>query len=147
MAVSLQCNALRYPILPARTHPRVAMKLRGLILCGLLACAAAHAEPAVWHPSPGHTQLPLWPGTPPDAQAVQGPEYVATTTMDHGVAGKPYRYAGSITRPTLTVYAPAGKNTGAAVLVIPGGGFEILAMDLEGTEICDWLTVKGINCV
>jgi acetyl esterase/lipase len=47
----------------------------------------------------------------------------------------------------MTVYAPDGKNTGAAVVVFPGGGFQILAMDLEGTEVCDWLTAKGITCV
>src|SRR5262245_30665768 len=29
----------------------------------------------------------------------------------------------------------------------PAGGYEILAMDLEGTEVCDWLTRKGITCV
>ncbi len=53
----------------------------------------------------------------------------------------------NVTRPTMTVYAPSGKNTGIAVVVIPGGGFQILAMDLEGTEICNWLTSRGITCV
>ncbi|HTW36267.1 MAG TPA: hypothetical protein VMD53_16720 [Rhizomicrobium sp.] len=48
-----------------------------------------------------------------------------------------------MTRPTMTVYAPEGKNTGAAVVVLPGGGFQILAIDLEGTEVCDWLTSKA----
>jgi acetyl esterase/lipase len=47
----------------------------------------------------------------------------------------------------MTVYAPKGKNTGAAVVVFPGGGYMILAIDLEGTEACDWLTSKGITCV
>lgn len=47
----------------------------------------------------------------------------------------------------MTVYAPVGENSGAAFLVIPGGGFEILAMDLEGTEVCGWLVAKGITCV
>jgi len=47
----------------------------------------------------------------------------------------------------MTVYSPTGKNTGAAVVVFPGGGYEILAIDLEGTEVCDWLTQKGITCV
>jgi acetyl esterase/lipase len=47
----------------------------------------------------------------------------------------------------MTVYAPSGKNTGAAVVVIPGGGFQILAIYLEGTEICDWLTSRGVTCV
>ena len=47
----------------------------------------------------------------------------------------------------MTVYSPEGKNTGAVVVVFPGGGYEDLAIDLEGTEICDWLTSKGITCV
>jgi acetyl esterase/lipase len=47
----------------------------------------------------------------------------------------------------MTVYSPAGKNTGAAVVVFPGGGYQVLAIDLEGTEVCDWLTSKGITCV
>nr|WP_296442405.1 alpha/beta hydrolase [Rhizobium sp. 60-20] len=47
----------------------------------------------------------------------------------------------------MTVYPPEGHNTGAAVVVFPGGGYKVLAMDLEGTEICDWLTSRGITCV
>jgi acetyl esterase/lipase len=47
----------------------------------------------------------------------------------------------------MTVYSPKGKNTGVAVVVFPGGGYEVLAIDLEGTEVCDWLTSKGITCV
>jgi acetyl esterase/lipase len=47
----------------------------------------------------------------------------------------------------MTVYAPQGKNTGAAVVVIPGGGFQMLAIDLEGAEVCDWLTSRGITCI
>jgi acetyl esterase/lipase len=47
----------------------------------------------------------------------------------------------------MTVYAPKGKNTGAAVVVFPGGGFRVLAIDLEGTEVCDWLTSIGVTCV
>ena len=47
----------------------------------------------------------------------------------------------------MTLYPPKGRNTGAAVVVFPGGGFEGLAMDLEGTEICDWLTSKGVTRV
>jgi len=53
----------------------------------------------------------------------------------------------NVSQPTMTVYSPKGKNTGVAVVVFPGGGYQILAMDLEGTEVCDWLTSKGITCV
>jgi acetyl esterase/lipase len=47
----------------------------------------------------------------------------------------------------MTVHSPKGSNTGAAVVVFPGGGYNVLAMDLEGTEACDWLTSKGMTCV
>lgn len=47
----------------------------------------------------------------------------------------------------MTVYSPNGTNTGVAVVVFPGGGYQCLAMDLEGTEICDWLTSRGITAV
>src|SRR2546428_14158023 len=47
----------------------------------------------------------------------------------------------------MTVYSPEGRNTGAAVVVLPGGGYNVLAIDLEGTEACDWLTSRGITCV
>jgi acetyl esterase/lipase len=47
----------------------------------------------------------------------------------------------------MTVYSPEAKNTGAAVVVFPGGGYQVLAIDLEGSEVCDWLTPKGITCV
>ena len=39
------------------------------------------------------------------------------------------------------------KNTGAAVVAFPGGGYQVLAIDLESTEVCDWLTSRGITCV
>lgn len=118
-------------------------------LCLFLACSGLQTQAATWQPSPGHTQLPLWPGTPPDAKPVKGPEFVGDTHSEAKglVAGRPWIYVGDVTVPTLTVYAPTAKNTGAAVLVLPGGGFEVLAMDLEGTEICDWLNARGITCV
>ena len=47
----------------------------------------------------------------------------------------------------MTVYRPKGRNTGAAMLVLPGGGFRAVAMDLEGTEICDWVIRQGMTCV
>lgn len=63
------------------------------------------------------------------------------------VGGKPWVYVDNVSRPTMTVYSPRGGNTGAAVVVFPGGGYNVLAIDLEGTEACDWLTSKGITCV
>lgn len=50
-------------------------------------------------------------------------------------------------QPTITVYSPERKNSGAAVVVFPGGGYFVVAIDLEGTEACEWLTSRGITCV
>ncbi|HEX6748489.1 MAG TPA: alpha/beta hydrolase [Longimicrobium sp.] len=63
------------------------------------------------------------------------------------VGGRPWIYVAKVSQPTITVYPPQGRNTGAAVVVFPGGGYNVLAIDLEGTEACDWLTSKGITCV
>jgi acetyl esterase/lipase len=62
------------------------------------------------------------------------------------VAGRPWTYAGEVARPTITVYSPQGRNSGAAVVVFPGGGYEVVAIDLEGTEACEWLTSRGMTC-
>jgi len=63
------------------------------------------------------------------------------------VAGKPCVRVDNVSQPTMTVYSPKRTNTGVAVVVFPGGGYMCLAIDLEGTEICDWLTSKGITAV
>ena len=104
------------------------------------------AQAPVWQPSPGHTQVPIWPGKAPDAVPVAGPE-VATSDKDFLIAGRPVVGVGRVSQPTMTVYAPTGNSTGAAVVVFPGGGYWDLAIDLEGTEVCDWLTSEGITCV
>lgn len=121
------------------------MKRLYVLLCVMLAVAGVHAQTGTWQPDAGHVQMPIWPGAVPDPQPVPGPE---TTTVSTGlIAGKPATAVTNVTRPTMTVYAPRGANTGTAVVVLPGGGFEILAVDLEGTEACRWLTTEGITCV
>ncbi len=47
----------------------------------------------------------------------------------------------------MTIYPPKGSNRGVAVVVFPGGGYDVLAIDLEGTEVCDWLASRGITAV
>jgi acetyl esterase/lipase len=129
------------------------MVMRGRVRVAVLfalwvgfAVSGVIAQTTVWQPSAGHTQVPIWPGAAPDARAAKGPETVETVTKEL-IAGRPWIAAENVSRPTMTVYSPKGRNTGAAVVVFPGGGYEILAMDLEGTEACDWLTAKGITCV
>ena len=96
----------------------------------------------IWQPSPGNVQTPIWPGAVPDATPNPKPESVGPPDGREW-----WPRVNDVSRPTMTVYKPKGRNTGAAVVVFPGGGFKFLAMDLEGTEICDWLTSRGITCV
>jgi acetyl esterase/lipase len=116
------------------------------VTCIAFAGGSLSAQTNVWQPSPGHTQVPIWPGAVPDAQPVLGPEAVLTST-NWVVAGKPFAFVVNVSQPTMTVYSPKGTNTGVAVVVFPGGGYNALAMDLEGTEICDWLTSRGVTAV
>jgi acetyl esterase/lipase len=122
-----------------------------MILSLLLLFAAPCAAQTAWSPSPGHTQVPIWPGVVPNAQPVDGPEASGTVVDAVGspklVAGRPWIYVDRVAQPTMTVYPPKGDNTGVAVVVFPGGGYNVLAIDLEGTEVCDWLTSRGITCV
>ena len=126
---------------------RAVMKPSIMPFCVICAVGGLRAQAPVWQPSAGHTQVPIWPGVPPHAQHAAGAETVTTTMSDHLVAGRPWTYISNVSRPTLTVYSPSERNAGAAVVVFPGGGYQILAIDLEGTEVCDWLVSKGITCV
>src|SRR5580692_10498787 len=105
------------------------------------------AQKPAWQPAPGHLTLPLWPNGAPGASPNPAPEIDTTTAKDNLIAGKPLIRLGNVSIPTLTVYTPKGKNTGAAIVVFPGGAYHILAMDLEGTEVCDWLTASGVACI
>src|SRR5690242_9082557 len=91
-------------------------KLVFVTLALMLACAHPQVRAAVGHPEPGRLELPIWPSTPPDAQPAPGPQTEWS----------------NIVRPSITVYSPTVENTGVAVVVFPGGGFEGLAIKGEG---------------
>jgi acetyl esterase/lipase len=102
----------------------------------------------IWQPPSGLEQIAIWPNGAPDMANVSQPaERVEVTKAPDVVAGHPYTAVYDVASPTITVFQPKGRNTGASMVVFPGGGFKLLAMDLEGTEICDWMTAKGITCV
>jgi acetyl esterase/lipase len=109
--------------------------------------AISFGQKSAWQPAPGHLTLPIWPNGAPGATPNPGPEIDTTTAKDNLIAGKPLIRLGNVSTPTLTLYTPKGTNTGAAIVVFPGGGYHILAMDLEGTEVCDWLESVGVTCV
>lgn len=133
-----------------RVEYRVGLALLALLTCAVLQSRLS-AKQTTWQPSPGQTQLPIWPGAVPNARPVNGPEVSGTVVDAAGkekpVSGKPWIYVDKVSQPTMTIYSPQGRNTGVAAVVFPGGGYNILAIDLEGTEVCDWLTSKGITCV
>jgi acetyl esterase/lipase len=100
----------------------------------------------VWQPTPGGTQVPLWPQNVPLAKPDSGDHPEATGNGSPTVGGRKWHWASYITRPTMTIYKPKGRNTGATIMVLPGGGFHAVATDLEGTEICDWVVQQGMTC-
>jgi acetyl esterase/lipase len=131
----------------------------GLLAFGVRAAAGQTKQPSavpteikkvsrsmVWEPGPDGKQLTLWP----EDIAIQRPESDKPEEVGTGsklVAGRPWTWATYVSRPTMTIYQPKGQKTRAALLVLPGGGYEALAMDLEGTEICDWITKRGVTCI
>ncbi len=124
------------------------MRTRVFFLATLLGLSAGlPAQEPAWQPAPGHLTLPLWPNGAPGAPPNSPPEVNTTTAKDELIAGKPIIRLGNVSNPTLTLYTPRQNNNGAAVVVFPGGGYRILAIDLEGTEVCDWLNSAGITCV
>jgi acetyl esterase/lipase len=112
-------------------------KLLTLVLAFVLLPCSRASSPMTIH---------LWPGTPPGNKGSVGPEHDTTKPEDRKVAGKPVIRLTDVANPTLTIFRPSsGRNTGAAVLVCPGGAYRILAMDLEGSEICRWLNSISVT--
>lgn len=92
--------------------------------------------------------LPLWNGPAPGETRPIGEEHDISKPGKDLVAGRDLIRLANVSRPTIEVRRPApDKDTGAAVVVCPGGGYFILAMDLEGSEVCDWLNSIGVTGV
>lgn len=110
-------------------------------------CTGAWAQqnPWGWPPPADRLTMPIWPGAAPGEPANMPPEHNVPSASR--VAGRPYVRLTDVSKPTITVYKAEGKNTGVGILVFPGGGYKVVSMDLEGTEVCQWLTSIGVNCV
>jgi acetyl esterase/lipase len=119
------------------------MRTLFILIFTLALSVSLFAQKPAWEPAPGHITLPLWPHSP----AGTAPEVDITTVKDHVIAGKPVIRLTNVSKPTITLYSPKGKNSGAAVVVFPGGAYRVLAIDLEGTEVCEWLNSIGVTCV
>lgn len=111
-------------------------------ILGLLLFSAAAAA------ADGPPQIRLWPGSAPDEKGEIAESRNTLTPSTNQVAGRPFMQLGNVADPSLAVYRPSpAKDSGAAVLVFPGGSYQILAIDMEGTEVCEWLNSIGITGV
>lgn len=122
----------------ARTSRHLAVISLALGAC--LACchgAVLADEPLV---------LNLWPAEPPDETVKVSPEADQTKPTDRLIAGRRVARIAGVSVPQLAVYKPPQAiDTGAAVVICPGGGHHILAYDLEGTEVAEWLNSIGVT--
>ncbi|HEU5078253.1 MAG TPA: alpha/beta hydrolase [Opitutaceae bacterium] len=113
--------------------------VKWLIVSVVIVSAAFGADPEA---------IPLWPGQVPGETHALPPEKDMTTAKDRLVDGRPVVRIGNVAVPTITIYSPPrAKRNGTAVLVCPGGGYSIVAIDLEGTDVCSWLNSIGVTAV
>ncbi len=112
---------------------RIVLAAVCLFVFGLFAAAD---EPSV--------EMKLWPGTAPgEKPGVIGPE-----KAEPGKETPPIIRVSNVSEPALAVYQPAPeKATGTCVVIFPGGGYNILAYNHEGTEIADWFNSFGVTAV
>lgn len=104
-----------------------------------LASLAAAAEPQ---------SIRLWPGSAPDDPPGIPAESAETSPADPATRTRPVTRVTNVTVPTITVFSPdPAIDTGAAIVVCPGGAYHHLAIDKEGTEICHWLNAIGVTGV
>lgn len=88
--------------------------------------------------------IDVWPSKVPGENG----DIPAETLSTHNHRGAPIQKYNNVTKPTLTVYKPdLAEDTGASVVICPGGGYQILAWDLEGTEVAAWLNSIGVTGV
>ena len=119
-----------------------------VVVCSLFALGAIRlpASSLGDEPDRAYKTIPLWQGRAPGETKEFPPEGNTSKPEDRGVANKAVLRIGNVTSPDLRIYSPdPQKATGACVLVCPGGGYNILAYDLEGTEVCQWLNSIGVT--
>ncbi|ALL12913.1 alpha/beta hydrolase [Caulobacter henricii] len=121
-------------------HRRGALATVAVSLLALGLGPGARAE-AVPMADPAET-IELWPAGPPGAEAVTAVETVLERGDPKGLRDRALTH---IRKPALAVFRPKTPN-GAAVMLIPGGGYERVVMDKEGYETARWLADRGYTC-
>ena len=103
--------------------------------------------PGTWRAARGMSQERIWPADAPDGTFRPQPPESVQRYDDAAAVGGTSQAVLNIAVPTMTIVPPKGRHTRTAVIVFPGGGFQKVFIDLEGTEICGWLTSRGITCI
>jgi acetyl esterase/lipase len=110
----------------------------------LTACCVSVLLTGLAAQSQSQESIPLWPAAALAVKGYSGEETNIPST--NKVDNRPFNQLGNVVNPRMTIFRPPeGKASGAAVLVFPGGSYRILADDMEGSEICQWLSSLGIT--
>ena len=110
----------------------------GLISALVVSAALAQTPPAPEQPLASRQVLPVWPGKPPGTQSALKESTIQVPNTNLHILR-------NVTLPTLTVFLPkAGNPSKTAVIIAPGGGFRVLAIDQEGYWVADWFAQHGI---
>jgi acetyl esterase/lipase len=108
----------------------------------MLTSASHSDQKAIDKAAPERLTRDVWPGKAPGETGKIGEEKI----LPDQPGQRTVKRITNVTRPTLTVFRPEKeKDTGAAVLIAPGGGYSILAWDLEGEEVAAWLNSIGVT--
>ncbi|MBI1685313.1 alpha/beta hydrolase [Caulobacter hibisci] len=113
--------------------------LTGLAALSTASMASAARKPT--NPDPSEVR-PIWPSDPPGSQGVTAQETVSERSDGKGPRDRAVTHTRT---PTLSLFRPRKPN-GAAVILIPGGGYERVVMDKEGFETAQWLADRGYTC-
>jgi acetyl esterase/lipase len=106
-----------------------------LLVMMILAFSATAGEPL---------EIKLWPGKAPGETKELPPEGLQKPKDDKDTIKR----LANVSEPTIAIYAPAKeKANGTAIIVAPGGGYNILAIEHEGTDVCEWLNSLGVTAV
>ncbi len=109
--------------------------MRRLIFAALFSLAVSAAQ-----------SIPLWPHGAPGGSAATGPERDSTTPRDPLIVGRRATRLANVSSPELLLRRPPkDKDTGAAVLICPGGGYSVLVIDVSGEEPAAWLNSIGVT--
>ncbi len=124
---------------------------QSLLLAGWLslssdAVAQTPTVPTSLKPVGSPTVAEVWPGKPPGEIGNIGEEKLWDKSPIPNVGGKPVKWLTNVSKPSLTIYRPSkDKDTGASMVICPGGGLTYLAWDSEGEEVAAWLNSIGVT--